>query len=240
MEEDKKEIKISLTNLFFILMTLIIIVLIGYIYILKHTVIIEDEPVNETQEQILEEIVEPENIVEDQNTVENIVENTVNEDNENSTLDKDVDVIAIELFEKGSEKIRETEYTDYYQYPYPQVNESMWIGEDYYQKRDVLYSDVENEYAEIFTDEALKKVMDIRFLNVDDYLYVSAGGATVWTITNIKLNKISESKNEIKYEVTYSDIDAGDNILEPTTCTMTLKLVNGNYRISETNYYKLK
>ena len=108
-----------------------------------------------------------------------------------------------------------------------------------YQKRNVLYSDVEKEYSEIFTGEALKKVLGKRFAEVDGYLYVSYGGATGWNISNIKVSRVSESNNGIEYIVKYNDINEDDSVSEERSCNMTIKLVDGNYRISTTNYCNL-
>lgn len=66
---------------------------------------------------------------------------------------------------------------------------------------------VEKEYSEIFTGEALKKVLGKRFAEVDGYLYVSYGGATGWGVTNIKVSGVSKSNNEIEYIVTYNDVE---------------------------------
>lgn len=143
-----------------------------------------------------------------------------------------------ELFEKGSAKIRETQYSDYHEYAYSQPSAEKTIIGKTYRKRDVLYADVEKEYAKIFTGEALRKVMAKRFTNVDGYLYVRDGGATGWNINNIRLTKVSETSDEIKYTVKYNDVDEGENLTEKT-CNMTVKLVNGEYRISSTDYCNL-
>lgn len=102
-----------------------------------------------------------------------------------------------------------------------------------------VYSNVEKEYSEIFTGEALKKVLGKRFAEVDGYLYVSYGGATGWGVTNIKVSRVSESNNEIEYIVTYNDAEIYDSISEEYSCKMTVKLIDGNYRISATNYCNL-
>ena len=69
-----------------------------------------------------------------------------------------------------------------------------------YRKTNVLYSEIENKYAEIFTGEALKEVLNIRFTEIDGYLYVMWGGASGWGVTNIKVSKISEENNEINFD----------------------------------------
>ena len=181
------------------------------------------------------------------NSISNTIDsNSVSENNNNqnsvntssnSNLNKeDIDKIAKELFENGSEKIRELFYTECEEYEVSRPLTEKTINGITYQKRNVLYSDVEKEYAKIFTGEALNKVLSKRFIEIDGYLYVSYGGATGWSISNIKLSKISEGNNEIKYNVKYNDVDIADNVSEEHSCTMTIKLVNGDYRISSTDY----
>lgn len=146
------------------------------------------------------------------------------------------DEIAKSLFEKGSQKIRETQYTDYSQYEAVQPTVEKTIDGVKYQKRDVLYSDVEKEYSEIFTGEALKNVLGKRFAEVDGDLYVSYGGATGWDVTDIEVSKVSEKNNEIEYTVTYKDVNIDDSVTEEKSCKMIVEFDDGNYRISSTNY----
>lgn len=162
------------------------------------------------------------------------VDNT--QDTTDTISDSKADEIAKDLFEKGSQKIRETEYTDYYQYESAQPVTEKTINGVTYQKRNVLYANVEKEYSEIFTGEALKNVLGKRFAEVDGYLYVSYGGATGWDVTNIKVSRVSGNNNEIEYTVTYNDVEIDDSITEQYSCKMTVKLVDGNYRISKINY----
>ena len=110
-----------------------------------------------------------------------------------------------------------------------------------YRKTNVLYSEIENKYAEIFTGEALKEVLNIRFTEIDGYLYVMWGGASGWGVTNIKVSKISEENNEINYLIKYNNVNVADIVeLEEQSCNMTIKLVDGNYRISATDYCGLQ
>ena len=161
------------------------------------------------------------------------------ETNSNSTENLSAtDKIAKELFEKGSYKIRETQYTDYYQYKDAQPLTEKTINGATYRKRNVLYSDVEKEYAKIFTGEALEKVMGKRFMNIDGYLYVKNGGATGWDVKIIELSKVSESNNEIKYIVKYCDSEE-DVLSAEQSCNMTIKLVSGEYKIVSTDYCNL-
>jgi len=78
-------------------------------------------------------------------------------------------------------------------------------------------------------------------MEIDGYLYVSYGGATGWDITNIKLSRVSENNNEIKYKVEFNNIEGYDEkendiISNKKSCNMTIELVDGEYKISETDY----
>ena len=146
---------------------------------------------------------------------------------------------AKNLFEKGSKKIRETQYHDYYEYKVASPIVEKTINGVKYQKRNVLYSKVKKQYSEIFTGEALNKVLNKRFAEVDGYLYVSFGGATGWDITNIKVSKISKSNNEIKYKVKYKDVEIDGSTSKELSCNMTIKFVDGNYKISSIDYCNL-
>lgn len=234
--EEKKQLKMSLSTFLLIIAIIVIIVMACYIYIDK---------TNSNKEIANLET----NATNMQNTIDNLqdkidsISNTINSNTTKDTTNKisndEVDKIAKELFEKGSEKIRETEYSDYYNYDSAKPLTEKNINGVKYQKRNVLYSDVEKEYSEIFTGEALKKVLGKRFAEVDGYLYVSYGGATGWNISNIKVSRVSESNNGIEYIVKYNDINEDDSVSEERSCNMTIKLVDGNYRISTTNYCNL-
>ena len=103
-------------------------------------------------------------------------------------------------------------------------------------KKDVLYSDIKKSYSEIFTGEALDKILNKRFAEFEGFLYVSYGGATGWDITNIKLSRISMSNDEINYIVKYNDVEIDDSISEEKSCNMKIKYIDGNYKISATDY----
>lgn len=217
--EEKKSFKISLSTFFLLLAIIVIIVMAYYIY---------RERTNYNKETA--------------NSEANAINSNTNfekhdtEDTNNKLSDSEVDKIAMDLFEKGSQKIREAEYSESFEYDIEMPFTEKFINGVRYLKTDVLYSNVEEEYSEIFTGEALKKVLGKRFAEVDGYLYVSIGGATGWDITNIKVSRVSESNNEIEYIVTYNDVRIDDSISEKYSCEMTIKLIDGNYRISATNY----
>lgn len=222
--EEKKSFKISLST-FFLLLAIIVIIVMAY-YIYRERTNYNKETANSEANAI--------------NSNTNFEKHDI-EDTNNKLSDSEVDKIAMDLFEKGSQKIREAEYfilTEYdYDFELPFI-EKFINGASYF-KTDVLYSNVEEEYSEIFTGEALQKVLGKRFIEIDGYLYVSIGGATGWNIANIKVSRVSESNNEIEYIVTYNDVRIDDSISEKYSCEMTIKLIDGNYRISETNYCDL-
>lgn len=240
--EEKKPFKISLYTFLLLLAIIAIIAMAYYIYTEKTNYNKEIENLDTT-------IANMQNTIEDFQGKFNSISNTINsnatpensntENSNNKVSNNEVDKIAIDLFENGSKKIRETEYSDYPEYdsvkPLTQKN----IAGITYEKRNLLFSEVKKEYSKIFTGEALEKVLSKRFAEIDGYLYVSYGGATGWNVTNIKLSRISESNNKIEYLVTYNDVEIDDSISEEYSCKMTVDLIDGNYRISETSYFNL-
>jgi len=190
-----------------------------------------------------EEITEnkTENIDEKESEKNSNINTNLNVTEKNQETEKKVDKIAKELFEKGSKKIRETQYASYDSYESAEPLTEKTINGITYQKKHVLYSDVKKQYSEIFTGDALDSVLIRRFMEIDGYLYVSYGGATGWDITNIKLSRVSENNNEIKYKVEFNNIEGYDEkendiISNKKSCNMTIELVDGEYKISETDY----
>lgn len=230
--EQKNTIKITLLILFLILLIIIITLI---------EIFIHNRPT-------VSNVVESNVLIENSNDSNNIVEdsNKINEASMGTTIDDDdklddIDKIAKDLFEKGSLKIRETHYSDYYEYENKTERVDKEINGNTYLKSNLLYSEIENKYAEIFTGEALKEILNIRFANVDGYLYIKCGGASGWGVTNIKVSKISEGNNEINYLIKYNNVNVADIVdLEEQSCNMTIKLVDGNYRISATDYCGLQ
>lgn len=249
--EEKNVTKISLSTFFLILAIIAIIVMGVFIYKLNNDKTAEIQKSTELQAQVnslngtvsdLQGKIESISNTINTNSSSNITNSTTNNNNSSNsnTINKEnTDKIAKELFEKGSRKIREAQYTDYYEYEAANPNVEKTINGRTYQKRNILYSEIEKKYSEIFTGDALKKVLNQRFAEVDGYLYVSYGGATGWDITNVSVSKISESNNEIKYTVKYSDVEIDDSISQEQSCNMTIKLVDGNYRIVSTDYCNL-
>ena len=173
------------------------------------------------------------------NTTNNTGSTSKTEENKFSEVNnKNIDEIAKKLFENGSEKIRETEYSDYSEYEQADPTVEKKINGNIYTKRNVLYEDVKKEYSKIFTGEALEKFLNIKFADVDGYLYVMEGGASGYSITNIKLTRTSSDNNTVKYSIKYNDMFE-EEVYEEESCNMTIKLENNEYKISEINYGRL-
>lgn len=246
--ESKKVTKISLSTFFFIIAIIIIICMGCYIYIVQinytdNIKTLQDN--NNNMQNTINILQEKINYLSTSTNSNNSKEST-NITNPTSTTKKEtpnennkkVDSIAKKLFKEGSQKIRETEYSDYYEYTLD--NPSKTINGKSYQKANISYSDIKNKYSKIFTGKALDKVLSKRFIQVNSNLYILIGGATGWDITNIKLSRLSESNDKITYKVTYSNVQDDDTVSsKKESCNMTIKLVNGSYRISETNYYNI-
>jgi len=177
--------------------------------------------------------------------LENIIANNTVEtssDDETTANTTEVDQIAEELFNKGSQKIREIIYSSYDQYALIIPSEEKTLDKKIYEKRNALYSNIEMEFTNIFTDKALEAALKERFIEADDgFLYVSIGGQDEWNISNVRIERVSETEaiDEIEYKITYNDVELDNSVSEDITCTMKIKLVDGEYRISETNYCEL-
>lgn len=243
--EEKKSTKISLSTFLLVLAIIALVVMGIFIYNLSKEKSIESEKSAELQSQInvLNSTIDKLNNKIDSTSTSLDTETSPNSNssvlNNTTTNKENVNKIASDLFEKGSKIIREAQYSDYFEYDVVTPNVDKEINGKKYQKRNVLYSDIEKKYSEIFTGEALAKVLKKRFADVDGYLYISYGGATGWNITNINVTKVSEENNEIKYIVKYNDINEDDSLSKEQACNMTIKLINGNYRIISTDYCNL-
>lgn len=145
-----------------------------------------------------------------------------------------IDVIATDLFYVGSGEIRQLRYngTEFLPFITPYIE--IEIGDYTYCKCDMLYSDIVKIYSEIFTGDALEEYLGHMYVDVDGYLYsILGGGGSGTGFGNVSLTRVSETANEIKYNVSYShnfDVETFE------TCTMTIRLVNGSWRISEIDY----
>ncbi len=163
----------------------------------------------------------------------------VDPDDNNNNFDNE---IAKELFEKGAEEIRKLYYSGLIKEEY-EVSGNLIerrINGRVYVRTDEKYEKVVQKYGKIFTDKALENVLAERFANVDGVLYISYGGATGWGITNVEVEKTSEKDGEIAYRASYNDVSIEGFVDDKKqTCEFKIKKVNGEYKISETNYYNL-
>ena len=152
-----------------------------------------------------------------------------------------VDEIAKELFEKGAYEIRKLQYSDLRNdYDMTEPMEEKEINGILYAKTNEKYEKVQQKYGEIFTGEALENVLGMRFANVNGVLYIEHGGATGWSIENITVEKINEENSELTYRASYNDVNIDESTSkEKYNCEFKIKQVNGEYRISETNYCNL-
>lgn len=251
VKKEKKSIKIRLTGVFCILLIVVIIALVCYMYVEKTNYDEEiksleannvkmQSTINDLQGKLVLMDNEDDNKTSNSISVENTTNTIDDTDEDDFESDEQIDVIAKELFEMGSEKIRETVYSSYSQYDLVIPSDEVVINKKVYEKRNALYEDVESEYAEIFTGKALEAVLKERFTESDGNLYVIPGSDTEWNISNVKVERVSdEDAGEIEYKVTYNDVESDGTISEEITCTMKIKLVDGVYRILETDYCEL-
>ncbi len=248
MEETKTK-RIKMSNVICVIAILVIIVLVISLLVTKSSYnkkIANLEENNKKMQRTIDDL--NEKIVADEEKeeeLENIIANNTVEtssDDETTANTTEVDQIAEELFNKGSQKIREIIYSSYDQYALIIPSEEKTLDKKIYEKRNALYSNIEREFTNIFTDKALEAALKERFIEADDgFLYVSIGGQDEWNISNVRIERVSETEaiDEIEYKITYNDVELDNSVSEDITCTMKIKLVDGEYRISETNYCEL-
>ncbi len=248
MEETKTK-RIKMSNVICVIAILVIIVLVISLLVTKSSYnkkIANLEENNKKMQRTIDDL--NEKIVADEEKeeeLENIIANNTVEtssDDETTANTTEVDQIAEELFNKGSQKIREIIYSSYDQYALIIPSEEKTLDKKIYEKRNALYSNIEMEFTNIFTDKALEAALKERFIEADDgFLYVSIGGQDEWNISNVRIERVSETEaiDEIEYKITYNDVELDNSVSEDITCIMKIKLVDGEYRISETNYCEL-
>ncbi len=249
MEETKTK-RIKMSNVICVVAILVIIVLVISLFVTKSSYnkeIANLEENNKKMQRTIDDLNEKISLSGEKEDDEvanedskNVVETSSNVEDEVDTTE--VDQIAKELFEKGSQKVREIIYSTYDQYALIIPSEEKTLDKKIYEKRNALYLNIEAEFANIFTDKALEAALKERFIEADDgFLYVSIGGQDEWNISNVNIERISEPDvtEEIEYKITYNDVELDNSISEDITCTMKMKLVDGEYKISETNYCEL-
>lgn len=148
------------------------------------------------------------------------------------------DEIAEELFKKAMLAIR-----DPYKYYEDTDSEAEEIEDKYYKKTNSTYDEVKLKYSEIFTEEALENVLALKFYNKKGILYaIAQAGGTPWQIVELKVEKINQEKEELTYnaiyKLSYTDDPAGKEPKEQK-CQFKIKKVDGEYRISATNFLNI-
>ena len=147
-----------------------------------------------------------------------------------------IDIMAKYLFDIGRSLIEYMGDAEFRAHNFVEPEVKVTKNGYTYSKCDISYSGAEGFYSQIFTGNALKNFMSIRFTDIDGDLYaIPGGGSSGHGVKNINLTRVSETKDEIKYKISYAyTLNGGYE--DARTCTMTIKLVNGSYRISEIDY----
>lgn len=227
-DNQRKTIKISLKSFIIIVISIVVVLFLGWnLYakaIGKPNIISKIQALTKSEKK------------ENNDEVNGDQKQNIDLDNSNDELD---DETAKELFEKGADEIRQLKYSglmkDEYEVNGKRIEKN--INGTVYVKTNEKYEKVVQKYGEIFTDKALENVLAERFVNIDGILYVSDGGASGWGITNVKVERINEENGEISYRATYNDVAVNDEVIEEKqTCEFKIKKVDGEYKISETNY----
>lgn len=147
-----------------------------------------------------------------------------------------VDIIAKNLFDIGSDLIDYMGDAEFWAHNFIEPEIEVTKNGFTYSKCDISYSDAERFYSGIFVEKALEDFMSIRFTDVDGDLYaIPGGGSSGYGMINVKLTRDYETKDEIKYNISYIHTFNG-GFEDSGTCSMTIKLVNGGWRISEIDY----
>lgn len=150
-----------------------------------------------------------------------------------------MDIIAKKLFDAGSSLIEYMGDAEFRAHNFVEPEVEVTKNGFTYSKCDISYSDAKRLYSEIFTETALENFMRIRFTDVDGDLYaIPGGGSSGFDTEKVKLTRESEKENEIKYSVSLVHSFGYDEYKKevPVTCSMTIKSVNGSWRISEIDY----
>lgn len=147
-----------------------------------------------------------------------------------------IDIIAYNLFDIGRSLIEYMGDAEFRAHNFVDPEVEVTKNGYTYSKCDISYSDAEKFYSQVFTENALKNFMSIRFTDIDGDLYaIPGGGSSGFGTENIKLTRVGETKDEMKYKVSYVHTFNG-GYEHSETCSMTIKSVNGRWRISEIDY----
>ena len=108
-------------------------------------------------------------------------------------------------------------------------DETTMINDAPYAKTSLAYADADAYYGSVFTDEALRQVMSIRYADIDGVLYCStSGGKTGSGFDFISLAETGEN--------TYEGICRNASTGESSSIHFTVKAVGSEYRISDIDY----
>ena len=142
----------------------------------------------------------------------------------------DLDETAKSLFERAFYAVKETNIYEI------DANEPK-----IYNKNNIVYvktikkynrDELKERYNTIFDGEALDKIVDELFCDVDGMTYqIATSGKSYW-IKNSKVENIKEEDEEITYKVTYEEECA--ETTKTKTCVMKIRKEDDGYKIVET------
>lgn len=147
--------------------------------------------------------------------------------------EENIDEIAKELFEKAVLAIRDGFYSETDSEDIKEVNGI------YYAKTKLKYSELKEKYEEIFTEEALENVLEMNAIDVEGIAYAVPKAGPGYSIENITVEKVNDNNKELTYKAIYTKTFTDSSVKEESTCQFKIKKINGNYRISATNYLNL-
>lgn len=151
---------------------------------------------------------------------------------------EDTDKIAKELFEKEFYALRDISI-----YERDLESGTMQMHEKngtVYVRTEKEYNkeELEKKYGQIFTGDALEKVIDKLFCNVDGVTYQIAIAGPGYRLEGTEVEKVKEEKNgDLVYKVTYKTGFVDTPEVETDSCVIIIRKVNEGYRISETEYW---
>lgn len=152
------------------------------------------------------------------------------------------DDMAKQLFIDGAKEIRELvveDPTTGYEIVNPLVEKT--VNGITYVKTTSLYKIVADKYSELFVGDAFKNIVSYTFLDIDGTLYVrNFGGQSGWSITNVRVVKVSENNEQYTYKATFNNVegfDEGETVgSENLTSEFTIVKMEEKYKISKINY----
>lgn len=143
---------------------------------------------------------------------------------------EETDEVAKKLFEEAVLAIRDGFNIEY------DSKEIKEINGIYYGKTRLEYSELKEKYEDIFTGEALENALAINAFDVDGIAYIIPKAGPGYYIEDINVEKLNKNNEELIYKAFYIKAYADSSAKEENECQFKIKKVNGNYRISATNY----